>query len=251
MSFMDYTKMDTVTPETARVMLVRNIGRFTPLGSLYKKFFRAAVVMAAASLPIMVIAFPIQDMMGRGPHNLTLPIIWSVCAVVADAASIVAQVIFYVWYYRAARNMYAFNYASPRFNPGWSVAFFFIPFANLVVPYFVTRQMLDRSGRYKSDLPGALPPAEQPRKWLNWWWASMLVPIITGLALFYYTVGSIMGLTRPGVFLWFDILVKINILLPVLRCAASAMVIRQVNALQESTFKGMKEDPLVAGQHPG
>jgi len=248
MGFMDYTRMDTVTPETARVMLVRNISRFRPLEKLSKDYFRAAVVMAAFSLPIMVISFPVGDIMGRGAHNLTLPIIWAAFALAAGIASLAAQIIFYIWVYRAAKNLHGFNYANPTFSPVWSVAWFFIPFANLAVPWLVIRQILDKSTKYNYGLPGDKPASKQPRKWLNWWWALSLVPIVSGLALFYYTTGSIFGLTRPGVFLWFDILVKLNLVLPIARNAITIMVMKQAGALQESTFNGMKEDPLLARQ---
>jgi hypothetical protein len=246
MGFMDYTKMDTMTADMARMILARNMASFRPLEPLYKRYFRAAAVMAVFSLPALVIAFPINDIMGGGTRNFTLPIIWFACVLVAGAASLAAQIIFYVWIYRAAKNLRAFNYANLYFTPVWTVAWFFVPLANLALPYLATEQILDKSTAYKSDLPSDKQAEKPPLKWLNWWWASMLVPIVAGLALFYYTTGSIFGLTRPSVFLWFDILVKINLLLPILRSAATIMLMRQADRLQETTFKSMKEDPLLA-----
>lgn len=56
-------------------------------------------------------------------------------------------VFFCIWLYRAYNNLRAF-YASRRltYSPGWAVGSFFIPFANLIIPYRAVRETWQKSG---------------------------------------------------------------------------------------------------------
>lgn len=60
-------------------------------------------------------------------------------------------VLFCLWLYRAAANNRAFGARGQSISPGWSVGWFFIPFANLVMGYRSMLQVwsnsLDLSGR--------------------------------------------------------------------------------------------------------
>jgi hypothetical protein len=50
-------------------------------------------------------------------------------------------IVFLIWIYRAHRNLYALRPTYLRFSPGWAVGWWFVPFANLVRPFQVMREI--------------------------------------------------------------------------------------------------------------
>lgn len=64
---------------------------------------------------------------------------------VAKALAYIATVVaFLVWIHRAYRNLRAFARRT-EFTPGWAVGWWFVPFANLVQPYNVVKEMWTKS----------------------------------------------------------------------------------------------------------
>jgi hypothetical protein len=56
-----------------------------------------------------------------------------------------ATIALVVWVYRVNRNARAFGVRRMRYSPGWSVAWFFIPLASLIMPYRVLRELWQAS----------------------------------------------------------------------------------------------------------
>jgi hypothetical protein len=90
-----------------------------------------------------------------------------------------------VWVYRASRNARALGAEGMTYSPGWSVGWFFVPLASLVVPYRVLREL------WKASTPGAGAPWRQApvSTVLGAWWAVCVAravirystwPIVTG-----------------------------------------------------------------------
>lgn len=50
-------------------------------------------------------------------------------------------VLFCIWLHRAADNLRALGASRLEFTPGWTVGWFFVPFANLVMPYRTVREL--------------------------------------------------------------------------------------------------------------
>ncbi len=87
----------------------------------------------------------------------------------------IATVVFFaMWLYRAHANLRAFDPSSRLdHSPGWAVGSFFIPFANLVIPYRAVKEVWQKSVPPDEALlsePG--PPAWFPIWWLFWLLAS-------------------------------------------------------------------------------
>ncbi len=61
--------------------------------------------------------------------------------IIALIAGITNRVLFFVWVYRANLNCHGFNAQGMQFTPGWSVGWFFIPFANLFKPFQVIKEI--------------------------------------------------------------------------------------------------------------
>ena len=66
-------------------------------------------------------------------------------------AALTVIVTFLVWLHRASRNLHLLSGRQMRFTPGWAVGWWFIPFANLVMPYKVVRES-GRSSTVRSRL---------------------------------------------------------------------------------------------------
>jgi Domain of unknown function (DUF4328) len=67
-----------------------------------------------------------------------------------------------IWMHRAYRNLPALGVERLRWSPAWAAGAWFIPFANLVIPYLVVRELRSRSGGQPQ------PPSP------GLWWATWL-----------------------------------------------------------------------------
>ena len=96
-----------------------------------------------------------------------------------DAASLAAGGFFFVslvacvivsgmWVYRLAANANAVTPDENRITPAWSVGWFAVPFANLVMPYRMIRQHWHGLNG-SDDLNGGLPG------WVLFWWSMWLI----------------------------------------------------------------------------
>jgi heme/copper-type cytochrome/quinol oxidase subunit 3 len=79
---------------------------------------------------------------------------------------------FICWLYRARKNAEASGVGGFRWGPGWTIGSWFIPLANLVIPYRVVAE-IDRAN--EPGLPGANVMAGSRRQTLlGFWWASWI-----------------------------------------------------------------------------
>ena len=75
-------------------------------------------------------------------------------------------ILFGKWIYRSAKNLPALGNPHQDFKPGWCVGWYFIPFANLVMPYRAMREIHDQS--LSPGNPGHETPAILPLWWALW-----------------------------------------------------------------------------------
>ncbi len=101
-------------------------------------------------------------------------LIFAAAALLQFVAMMASFVFIGMWIYRAAWNGRSF--AGPRqldFTPGWSVGWYFLPFANLWKPYQAMKEIWRASAR-----PDAVNAADVPG-WLPLWWLLWLAFNIT------------------------------------------------------------------------
>lgn len=98
------------------------------------------------------------------------------------AVAIAVIIAFMMWVYRSNRNARSFGPHTMRFTPGWSVAWFFIPIANLWIPYQAVREIWEVSG------DPASPANTRPQPLLGWWWFFWIVSMIANRLSFRMTV---------------------------------------------------------------
>jgi hypothetical protein len=82
-----------------------------------------------------------------------------------DVAVLYASLILFLrWIYCANSNARKLGASGMAFTPGWSVGWFFVPFANFVKPYQVMREIWQTSSN-----PGAWKGEPVPFKIAAWW----------------------------------------------------------------------------------
>jgi uncharacterized protein DUF4328 len=94
----------------------------------------------------------------------------------ASAITLAAGIVWLVWQHRGHANLRARGVQNLRFTPGWAVGWWFVPFANLVMPYLTMRELWDNAGMTKTAERGV--PRRRPL--VVWWFvylASLLVTL--------------------------------------------------------------------------
>jgi hypothetical protein len=83
-------------------------------------------------------------------------------------------VLFMIWTYRASSNIHALGGRGIRFTPGWAVAWYLVPIANLWMPY----QVMSEIWRISRNPIG--PRSETTGRLLPSWWFCWLALLIGG-----------------------------------------------------------------------
>ncbi len=91
------------------------------------------------------------------------------------AVTVVSAIVILSWIFRANANARALGARDMTFSPGWSVGWYFIPFANLVLPVQAMAEI------WRASLRPADPDAERaPGLLLGLWWTFWLTGNLTG-----------------------------------------------------------------------
>lgn len=84
----------------------------------------------------------------------------------AGLVGLVTEVLWLIWQHRAHKILHALRIPGLRFTPGWAVGWWFVPFANFVMPYQVNAELWRAtaprgSGSWKSTRVDRILP--------SWW----------------------------------------------------------------------------------
>jgi hypothetical protein len=132
-------------------------------------------------------------------------------AYLQDGVWVVSAVVFLMWIYRANRNLHAVSAAPMVFTPGWSIGWYFVPIAQLVMPYRAMQEIwrMSHNGRASNvDL-------------LRWWWGLWLACNLAGNV----AARSVRLIVDADTFLMSQALIVMS---DALRLAASLVVIAVV-----------------------
>ena len=88
--------------------------------------------------------------------------------------AIITGITFLRWIYRSNKNLRTLSGESMAFTPGWSVGWYFVPFANLYKPYQVMKEIWKVSHK-SEDTDHAI---------VGWWWALWLISNVLGRIAF-------------------------------------------------------------------
>jgi hypothetical protein len=150
-------------------------------------------------------------------------------------------IVWLVWQHQATANLWARGYPGLKTSPGWSVGWWFIPFANLVMPLIAMLELDRRSTPNGSERPtGAV---------LGWWWGALIAYwVVPAVGAVGAVSGAISDLVRQvdaqgGQVTQIDFTAAAHALAPwlvvsgVLQAVAAALaiaVVRRVDAAQRS-----------------
>lgn len=112
---------------------------------------------------------------GTGPEvrMYVMPVLRSPLALALGPVVIAAEVLWLIWQHKVNADLWARGVEGLRFTPGWSVGWWFVPFANLIQPFRAVRELSRRVGRTGS--PGPVEPPAVGDGTLSAWWGSMLL----------------------------------------------------------------------------
>jgi hypothetical protein len=90
----------------------------------------------------------------------------------------ITSVVFLVWFHRSHRNLIALGASGLQFSAGWAVACWFIPIADLWMPYHAAREIWKGSDPLAPPLTSAESRRHvRPSALLPAWWAAWLVSL--------------------------------------------------------------------------
>ena len=142
---------------------------------------RAVVTLLIAGAVISLLTIPshILDMyvtplgadqeLADNPMALVALLLTAVLGLATVAVYIATVIMFLMWLYRASNNIAAFG--EPReYSAGWAVGSFFVPFANLAIPYRAVKEIWKKSDPSAEDslLYTPSPPGYFPAWWGFW-----------------------------------------------------------------------------------
>jgi hypothetical protein len=138
-----------------------------------------ALLIAGAAVSLLTIPSHILDMyvpplqegqeLSDNALGLVAALFTIVLALATIAVYIATVIAFLMWLYRANNNLAAFG--EPReYYAGWAVGSFFVPFANLVVPYRAVKEVWKKSDPAAQDSMSYVvsPPGFFPAWWGFW-----------------------------------------------------------------------------------
>jgi hypothetical protein len=86
------------------------------------------------------------------------------------AVFIVCIVLFIMWFRRAYFNLHQTNKVSTEFTEGWAAGAWFVPFLNLVRPYYIMKEIWNKTQYATNNLL-----THKPSTIIGWWWALWLI----------------------------------------------------------------------------
>ncbi|MEM6332540.1 MAG: DUF4328 domain-containing protein [Planctomycetota bacterium] len=107
-----------------------------------------------------------------GPLGWSLLAIQSLFILVGLAAGTASSITFFIWFARANHNITALNVIGKQVGTGWSVGWWLIPFANLVMPFWALKETYNGSKPDVSEINAGLDPTPTI---IGWWWGLWVV----------------------------------------------------------------------------
>lgn len=102
----------------------------------------------------------------------TIEVVEIIVALLYFIAIIVAAVFFLMWLNRAVKNLEPLGVREYKYTSGWAVGWWFIPFANLVMPFMVVRDL------WKASVPGLTGTDWKDLSagpLMGFWWATWII----------------------------------------------------------------------------
>jgi len=209
------------------------IGEFKPLSrltSVLKVIYYLHVFLAAVGCAITAFGMTLSNEdFSQDAMSSTISSYLMVAGIYIAAAAflyITTVIAHCIWTYRAAHNTRVLGAQGHNHSVGWSVGWFFIPIANILMPYKVAQEIHKSSSPEQSG--DSWKQLADP-SYLGWWWGTYILTGILTRAARRLVVHD-----DPGVVLfgeWLDIFSAVTLV-----CASVLAVryITEVCEMQES-----------------
>lgn len=166
----------TPSPYSARFVSAHDRARIVKI-LLIVGAIATALSLVAEALSLTFPPITEEQELADNPMGAVIVMMVLLLAVLELIIYLATVVFFCMWLHRAYSNLRPID-PSQRldYSPGWAVGSFFIPFANLVIPYRAVRETWQKSG----------PPDEaflmlpKPPVWFPIWWAFWLLAGFAG-----------------------------------------------------------------------
>ncbi len=111
-------------------------------------------------------------------------------------------IMFLIWINRANKNLTPLKADMIEYSSGWAVAWWFIPFANLVKPFQVVRELWCESDPDEADGPGFLSASlrSAPTFMAVWWGFWLVSNFLSNITSRIYDPDSTEGVGIAGIF---------------------------------------------------
>ena len=106
--------------------------------------------------------------------NIPLAVV-GLAAILEIIMRVVVVVFFLIWEYRSFNNLSALKARNLEYSPGWAVGWWFIPFANLVKPFQVMRELWNESDPDFDEQTGFLNVSPGTPEIIGFWWGTFLI----------------------------------------------------------------------------
>lgn len=150
--------------------------------------------------------------------------------IVESGLFIVTAITWLAWQSRSVDNIGALGVGPSKFTPRWSIGWWFLPFANLVMPYRVHR---DLQRRYQVALAGGLVMA--------WWLLYLAMSIVSNAAGRIWLAAESYDEVQAGLTLW-----AVSSGLTVVAAFLAIIVVRRFQAAADVLAAGVARAPIPA-----
>ncbi len=167
-----------MTPSTYRAPFTSARGRARIVKILLVAgAFATGISLLAEAVSLVFPPITEDQELGENPAGAVIVLIIFLLAVLDLIIYLATVIVFLMWLYRAHNNLRAINPSSRlEYSPGWAVGSFFIPFANLVIPYRAVKEVWQKSGPPDE----ALLAEPSPPAWFPVWWVFWLLSSFAG-----------------------------------------------------------------------
>ena len=141
-----------------------------------------------------------------------------IAAVIALLGLVAGAACFIPWFHRAYKNLMTWHVT--RFSSGWAIGGWFVPFANLVLPYLIAKELASLSG----------PKQATPTKALHLWWAMVIIAAIGNRYMVSYDPKTV------DEFITFDTISPIVDTTWILAGICLIVLVRKVTKAQQETW---------------
>ncbi len=87
---------------------------------------------------------------------------------------IITIILFLMWFHRVSRNLKPLGVCDQQHSPGWAVGSWFVPFANLFVPYRIAREIWLKSDNDANEY-GFLNTESTVPGFMSLWWGFWII----------------------------------------------------------------------------